>query len=162
MNGKHLDWNLIHGKCNEWYLLQIIAIILLAGQSFLVFSCNSEIVVFILCSFTKLYPLMRNTSVLMKICFLLSEDMIVNSHSLLVKCVVVRINNVWNWSERWGIVVLNMWSVWVYILQALILPCIFLSVWLICYVSVFLIVYCWTLIIFKWFISYDDGFCFVC
>lgn len=37
MNGKHLDWNLIHGKCNEWYLLQIIAIILLAGQSFLVF-----------------------------------------------------------------------------------------------------------------------------
>lgn len=41
------------------------------------------------------------------------------------------------------------------------LPCILLCLGLICYVSVFLIVYCWALIIFKWFVSYDDGFFFV-
>lgn len=41
------------------------------------------------------------------------------------------------------------------------LPCILLCVVLIRYVSVLLLVYCWALIIFKWFISYDDGFWFV-
>lgn len=44
-----------------------------------------------MCSFTKLYPLMRNTSILMKLCLLLSEEMITSSHLWLVKCVVTRI-----------------------------------------------------------------------
>lgn len=91
---------------------------------------------------------------------LLSAEIIVNSHSHLVKCVVIRVNNVWNWRDRWAIVVLNRWSIWIYVLQALILPCILFCVWLICDVSVFLIVYYWTRIISKWFISYDDGFWF--
>lgn len=81
--------------------------------------------------------------------------------SLLVKCVVIRINNVRNWRDRWDITVLNTWCMWTYIVQARILLCILVCVWLICYVSVFLIVYCWTLIIFKWFITYDNGFCLV-
>ena len=36
-----------------------------------------------------------------------------------------------------------------------------LCVGLTCYVSAFLVVYCWAIIVFKWFISYDDSFCFV-
>lgn len=47
--------------------------------------------VVILCSFTKLYPLMRNTSILTKISLLLGEEMITSSHPRLVKCVVIRI-----------------------------------------------------------------------
>lgn len=111
----------------------------------------------ILCSFTKLYPLMKNTSILTKICMLLGEEMIMSSHPRLVKCVVIRI--MFEIEETWAIV-LCVRPTRTYTLQALILPCILFCVGLIC-VFIFLIVCYWALIIFKWFISYDDGFCFV-
>lgn len=79
-----------------------------------------------MCPFTKLPPLMRNTSILTKICLLFSEELIPSSHPHLVKCVVIRINNVWYWRDRWAVVLYtSMWSTCKYILQALIYPVFF-------------------------------------
>lgn len=128
-------------------------------QSFLFVSCNSELRQLYCVCFYKIVS--TNEKYFHSYETLLAvkwrNDYILSSLAGEMFCYK---DNVWNWGDMWAIV-LFIWSMQTYTLQTHILPCIILCVWLICYVSIFLIVYCWAQIIFKWFISYDNSFCFV-